>query len=61
MNSFAGIPHVCFLAHSIGTQVKATNDGECYELIPLVLGLVRCGLVQGLVQRRLLKGLVQRE
>jgi len=35
---------VCFLAHSIGTQVKATNDGECYELIPLVLGLVRCGL-----------------
>ena len=60
MNSFAGIPHVCFLAHSIGTQVKATNDGECYELIPLVLGLVRCGpVVQGLVQRRLLKGLVQ--
>ena len=32
---------MCFLAHSIGTQVKATNDGECYELIPLVLGLVR--------------------
>jgi len=26
---------VCFLAHSIGTRVKATNDGECYELIPL--------------------------